>query len=105
MVTHVLFRPLVEHVLILYYAILGIMFLSTLYVVQYIYLRYYAYRARKAAKLAIAKGVKPSEIMAQRLQMGTDNLQGLEPEALPKTDVDLKSIEKELKRRTKKGKW
>ena len=102
MVVHILFLPLLQHVPIIFYAILGVMFIGVLVVVQGIYLRWYARKARLTARKAIRKGIKPSQIIARQLQGEHDELAGLEPNNLPDSDIDFKEIERQMRKMSKK---
>jgi len=106
-VFHILFLPILQYVPFLYYGVLGLVFIQALYVVQYIYLQYYASRARRLARTAIRDGVRPSELITRK---------HLEKGALDEIDVldlrvkggeltreDLKRIEREMQKRMKKS--
>lgn len=106
-IVHILFLPILQYVPFLYYGVLGLVFIQALYVVQYIYLQYYASRARRLARTAIRDGVRPSELITRKhLEKGEmkelDVLE-LRMKDGSLTHEDLKRIEREMQKRMKKS--
>lgn len=109
-VVHILFLPILQSVPFLYYGIMGVVFIQALYFVQYVYLQYYSRRARRAARTAIRDGVRPSELITRKYlekEGPMRELDDLSPEQTPDdgslTHEDLKRIEREMWKKSKKS--